>query len=1007
MKNYSLTKILKGENMTRQNQLFAVNEIAEIARNVLKRRREKNHYDCPVCNGKVYISKANDKITCVSNRCEGIFKEILSLSGQSSTWEAELPEPIVNGNGLSDKHYEEFANSGISAEIVDENFAGCDHSATIADFLGWKYWQNGPGWIVRSYHPKTGQLSNCGQFKPDIPMQLPDWDKPAKYLSQKSGYDAICLKVPGINWQEAINDSNIPIYICEGAKKAIAWMLKTGQPCLALPGVTMWHQKDENDRLVPNLEIFVTEGRKFPIIFDADIVSKASVKNEVKKLGTHLIKRNCEVDVITWDISLGKGIDDFLMNPEADMEKLQTLEYDQWLALQKQLQKKSPLREFIEPRKVPEDVMSCELAEIYRDQLAYDSKFKVWYRYGAIKPGIWSIEPEEFVKLLFMTHMKAKNIRYTNHSLSAVCSLVKNELSVHKFNETQGKLPFINGVLDVATGIFESHSQKYHLTWCLPYEYQPAATCEPIIDWLKSALKHDDQVELIRAFFACIVRGRNDLQKFLELIGPGGTGKSTLLKLAVCLVGIENNHVTHLQKLEGSRFETASIKNKLLVQITDSDRYGGGLSNFKALTAGESLHYERKFKQSTCGFLPRAMVMMASNEPIQSSDYTSGLLRRKITVYMNQQIDESEQRSLIEVSEDSISGEFAQYIPGLLNWVMAMPIDQVEYYIKRTSEAVPSLADQKINNLLSINPIADWADLMLIICPNNKVNVGLAQRNLDRTIPKQFINTEKWLYASYCEFMEASNNKPVSGRRFTSLLDDLLRNQLKLKNISHKRDRTGSFFLGIALRREANEEECLFSGDNSQITTLLPKSLQKLDKSQTVTASPDSLSPKTLVSDGLEKYDGSILLIDKLVEKFSNDENINLKNFQDHPSQPLPVSLSAIKDDVSNGLALLKGYIEGEFGPQYHSETLIDLMSNFTTPVKRAIFQQLSQTEKDFLWKISSLPKEGEQVTINGQIGTVTHIQGGEAYVKFVLSQEEVKVNLLDLSKSFSQENNE
>jgi putative DNA primase/helicase len=67
------------------------------------------------------------------------------------------------------------------------------------------------------------------------------------------------------------------------------------------------------------------------------------------------------------------------------------------------------------------------------------------------------------------------------------------------------------------------------------------------------------RVQLLRAYLKAIVTGRTDLQRYLECLGPGGTGKSTYTRLAIALVGLENTCITELKLLEGNRFETSGI----------------------------------------------------------------------------------------------------------------------------------------------------------------------------------------------------------------------------------------------------------------------------------------------------------------------------------------------------------------------------------------------------------------------------------------------------------------
>ena len=77
--------------------------------------------------------------------------------------------------------------------------------------------------------------------------------------------------------------------------------------------------------------------------------------------------------------------------------------------------------------------------------------------------------------------------------------------------------------------------------------------------------------------------------------------------------------------------------------------------------------YEVKFKQSRGGFNPDALVIVTTNEVIQSTDYTSGLARRRITIPMDNRISGTQQKNLIEHKNGLMYGEFLPYISGLLN----------------------------------------------------------------------------------------------------------------------------------------------------------------------------------------------------------------------------------------------------------------------------------------------------------------------------------------------------
>ena len=137
------------------------------------------------------------------------------------------------------------------------------------------------------------------------------------------------------------------------------------------------------------------------------------------------------------------------------------------------------------------------------------------------------------------------------------------------WDDDSDKLAFNNGVLEISTGEFLDHSHEHYLTWGLDFDYDPYAESGPIIDWLRRTQYGDEnRLQVLRAWLkACLVGQGHELQRFLEVIGPGGRGKSTFANLCCALVGTGNYASTTLNQLEQSRFEVASIKSKRQTQI--------------------------------------------------------------------------------------------------------------------------------------------------------------------------------------------------------------------------------------------------------------------------------------------------------------------------------------------------------------------------------------------------------------------------------------------------------
>ena len=122
--------------------------------------------------------------------------------------------------------------------------------------------------------------------------------------------------------------------------------------------------------------------------------------------------------------------------------------------------------------------------------------------------------------------------------------------------------------------------------------------------------------------------------------------------------------------------------------------------------------------------------------------------------------------------------------------MLALPDAQMEALLQQTSTLVPSLQATWASSLVDTNPLAEWANQALIRDdrrdPQGKslavVNVGRAHKR-DQT--HAYEHQDRWLYPHYRAWVDDTGGKPLSSRRFTGLLRDLLDNQLCLDGVVH------------------------------------------------------------------------------------------------------------------------------------------------------------------------------------------------------------------------------
>lgn len=498
-------------------------------------------------------------------------------------------------NRLKPAHYEEWVHgSGVSPQITNLNIISLTDKREIAHRLCWKaYIHDIYGWWVSGVDPWTGDSLPYGQFKPDQPLQL-NQEKPSKYIGPKKEipHNAICLRMPDpLYWRQVLEDPTVPIVITEEAKKAGAG-LSIGLVTLALAGVEMGLN---NGQLVSILEMFAVPGREFILAFDSDIVTKLEVKQALIRLANTLKRKGSTIRVAQWQVEEGKGMDDAILTlgPEQFKARIQeSIPYKQWLKTledpSNQKTQKGTGKQ--EKRAPPASRLAARLAAMYQDQLAWNDELEEWFRYELHTPGVWSLAGEVGVWQLIRAELDADDLPYSAGYLGDVTRLLRCDLLVRDWDPPAHFLPLENGVLNLNTRELFNHDPSYHFTWSLPYSFDPWADCEQIKVWMLEAMGgHEDRVQVLRAFLNAIVSGRTDLQRYLECVGPAGTGKSTFIRLAEALVGKDNNFTTELKHLEQNRFETFGIFGKRLVAITDSERYGGNITVLKALTGSDTV----------------------------------------------------------------------------------------------------------------------------------------------------------------------------------------------------------------------------------------------------------------------------------------------------------------------------------------------------------------------------------------------------------------------------------
>ena len=230
-----------------------------------------------------------------------------------------------------------------------------------------------------------------------------------------------------------------------------------------------------------------------------------------------------------------------------------------------------------------------------------------------------------------------------------------------EFDANANLVVFNNGVLRVKQRKVVEFSPTHLCRTRIPHEYNPKATC-PRFDQFLSEVLPPEYHPLIEEILGCVLVGDNRHEKLILMVGPGGNGKSVLLKVATALVGAENAAHVPLQELVDQQFYRAELIGKRLNVYADieqiSPRQQGIL---KALVSGDRILADRKYRDPV-SFSNHAVMIFSCNELPDLGGKTYSIQRRLIVIPFRKTFSgEEADKELIDKLTTPME------IPGLIN----------------------------------------------------------------------------------------------------------------------------------------------------------------------------------------------------------------------------------------------------------------------------------------------------------------------------------------------------
>jgi P4 family phage/plasmid primase-like protien len=199
-----------------------------------------------------------------------------------------------------------------------------------------------------------------------------------------------------------------------------------------------------------------------------------------------------------------------------------------------------------------------------------------------------------------------------------------------------------NGILNITTRHLRPHDPAFLSTVRIPVAYDPEATCPEWDKFVSTTFPEDTQV-LAYELPADLMTPERSIQKSILLIGEGSNGKSTYLTAVSNFVGSTNIVGLSLQKMESDRFSASRLLSKLANICPDlPSSHLAGTSMFKAVTGGDAINAEYKYRESF-EFRPFVRLVFSANQVPRSEDASHAFFRRWLVVPFDRTFEDGEQ----------------------------------------------------------------------------------------------------------------------------------------------------------------------------------------------------------------------------------------------------------------------------------------------------------------------------------------------------------------------------
>lgn len=417
--------------------------------------------------------------------------------------------------------------------------------------------------------------------------------------------------------------------------------------------------------------------------------------------------------------------------------------------------KRERVQEFVEVSPALNQMGASQRGEVllahYDGDLAIHADSDTVHHYNGV---VWNPLPDkELQREMAQIYIDAE-VAYSQNAIKSAVETMKLSLPVMGVT-ARNLVGFSNGVFDTRTGQFRPHSKTDWLLIASELPFSPPAEGETLAShapnfwkWLRRSVANNDRkTDRVLAALFMVLANRYDWQLFLEVTGPGGSGKSVMAEICTMLAGKANTVSASMKALEDAR-DRALVVGYSLIIMPDMTRYAGDGAGIKAITGGDKVSIDPKHKAPYSTRI-QAVVLAVNNNAMTFSDRSGGISRRRVIFNFTEVVPENERDTLLA---EKIEGELAVVIRHLLTRFADQ--DDARRLLHEQQKSEEALAIKREGDSL-----VDFCGYLMASVVCDGMFIGNAE-----IVP---FSPRKYLYHAYLAYMRANGlNKPVSLMRF-------------------------------------------------------------------------------------------------------------------------------------------------------------------------------------------------------------------------------------------------